>query len=134
MFGYLLSHLTQGVTLYTFDDDPRCAAGVELLNAAQTNVRVVLTLGNTQQTLPALEIHGLGFAWIDGGHDEVTARSDIRQAMRLGIPLIAIDDVRTMPEVADAIDCALHTHPEYSRLANPFYAHDARGIIFLRHR
>jgi predicted O-methyltransferase YrrM len=134
MFGYLLSHLTQGVTLYTFDGDPRCVTGVELLNAAQTNVRVVFTLGNTQQTLQTFDIHGLGFAWIDGGHDKVTALNDIRQAMRLGIPLIAIDDALTMPEVEKAIDCALHTHPEYVHLANPFFAHDARGIVFLRRR
>jgi len=58
MFGYILSHLTQGVTLYTFDGDPRCVAGVELLNAVQTNVRVVLTLGDTKQTLQALDIRG----------------------------------------------------------------------------
>ena len=132
MFGYILSHLTQGVTLYTFDGDPRCVTGVELLNTAQTNVRVVLTLGDTKQTLQALGIQALDFAWIDGGRDEVTALSDIRHAIRLGSPLIAIDDARTMPEVARAIDCALHTHPEYVRLVNPFYAHDARGIIFLR--
>jgi predicted O-methyltransferase YrrM len=132
MFGYILSHLTQGVTLYTFDSDPRCATGVELLTAAQTNVRVVLTLGDTKQTLQAVDIRGLDFAWIDGGRDEVTALNDIRHAIRLGSPLIAINDARTIPEVAHAIDCALHAHPEYVRLANPFYAHDARGIIFLR--
>jgi hypothetical protein len=114
MFGYILSHLTQGVTLYTFD------------------VRVVLTLGDTKQTLQAVDIRGLDFAWIDGGRDEVTALNDIRHAIRLGSPLIAINDARTIPEVAHAIDCALHAHPEYVRLANPFYAHDARGIIFLR--
>jgi predicted O-methyltransferase YrrM len=132
MFGYVLSHLTQGVTLYTFDGDPRCVTGVELLNTAQTNVRIVLTLGDTKQTLQALDIQDLDLAWIDGGHDETTALSDIRHTMRLGIPLIALDDTRTTPEVACAIDCALHAHPEYVRLANPFYAHDARGIAFLR--
>lgn len=134
MFGYLLSHLTHGTTLYTFDGDPRCVTGVELLNAAQTNVQAVLTLGDTKQTLPACDVKDLGFAWIDGGHDEATALSDIAQAMRLGVPLLAIDDARTMPEVASAIERALHMHLEYVRLANPFYNHDARGIVFLRRR
>ena len=57
--------------------DPRAAAGVTLLNAAQTHLRVVFTLGDTKQTLADFDIAGIGFAWIDGGHDEETALSDM---------------------------------------------------------
>jgi len=134
MFGYVLSHLVHRVTLYTFDGDHRCAAGVALLNAVQTNVQAVFTLGDTKQTLPTFDVDGIGLAWIDGGNDEATALNDIQQAMRLGIPFIAVDDARTMPEVAAAIDHALQAHPAYVRLANPFYDHDARGMVYLRRR
>jgi predicted O-methyltransferase YrrM len=132
LFGYVLAHLVHDVDLYTFDGDPRCAAGVALLNAGQANVRAHFTLGDTKQTLPAFDAAGLGFAWIDGGHDEATALSDLREAMRLAVPLIAVDDVRTMPEVARAVAAALRANPAYQSLDNPYYQHDSRGIVLLR--
>jgi predicted O-methyltransferase YrrM len=131
LFGYVLAHLIRDVDLYTFDGDPRCAAGVALLNAGQANVRAHFTLGDTKQTLPAFDAAGVDFAWIDGGHDEATAHSDIRQAMRLGVPLMAVDDVRIMPEVARAIAAALRAQPAYQVLDNPYYPHDGRGIVLL---
>jgi predicted O-methyltransferase YrrM len=134
MFGYVLSHLVHGVTLYTFDGDPRCVPGVALLNAAQTNIQAKITFGDTKQTLSTFNVPGIGLAWIDGGHDEATVLNDIQQAIRLDIPLIAIDDARTMPEVASAINHALNAHSTYVRLENPFYDHDTRGIMFLRRR
>jgi predicted O-methyltransferase YrrM len=134
MFGYILSHLVHGATLYTFDGDPRCAPGVALLNAAQTNVQAVVTFGDTKQTLPTFNVSGIGLAWIDGGHDEATVLNDIQQAIRLDISLIAIDDARAMPAVASAINQALNVYSTYVRLANPFYDYDARGIMFLRRR
>jgi predicted O-methyltransferase YrrM len=134
LFGYVLSQLTRGVTLYTFDGDPRVAHGVEVLNAAQSNVRSIFTLGDTKQTLRDFDAQAIDLAWIDGGHDEATALSDLRQAARLRVPLVAIDDARTMPEVARAIEQVVGESSDYERLVNPYYAHDARGIILLRRR
>ena len=135
LFGYLLSHLAGGVTLHTFDGDPRAARGVELLNAAQSNVRSVFTLGDTKRTLPRFDARGIDLAWIDGGHDEETAASDLRCAARAGARIVAVDDARTMPEVARALARTLEENArDYEPLVNPFYAHDARGIVFLRRR
>jgi len=77
LFAFFLSHVLHHATLYTFDADPRSATGVELVNTAQTRVHAVFTLGDTRQTLADFHTHGIGFAWIDGGHDEPTCRSDI---------------------------------------------------------
>ena len=54
--------------------------------------------------------------------------------MRLGVPWIMCDDARTMPEVTQAIDRAVAANPTYERAINPFYNHDARGIVYLRRR
>jgi predicted O-methyltransferase YrrM len=132
-FGLLLSQVTTDLTLYTFDGNPRSAAAVELLNDGQDHVRAVFTLGDTKHTLSQLDVDGIGFAWIDGGHDLATASSDIAHAMRLAIPLIAVDDTRTMPETARAVDAALATEPGYRRWEHPFFLHDSRGIAFLVH-
>lgn len=134
LFGYLLSHLARDITLHTFDGDPRAARGVELLNAGQPNVRSVFARGDTKQTLPNFGGRGIDLAWIDGGHDEVTALNDLRHAARLGTSLIAIDDARTMPGVARAVVRLVEERDDYEPFPNPFYAHDARGILFLRRR
>lgn len=134
LFGYVLSQLARDITLHTFDGDPRAAPGVELLNAGQSRVRSVFTLGDTKETLARLDAEDIGLAWIDGGHDEATAASDLGHAARLGVPLIAADDARTMPEVSRAVERLLAERDDYEPFPNPFYRHDARGIVFLRRR
>lgn len=134
LFGYVLSQMVESVMLYTFDGDERCLPGVSLLNSAQRRVSAVFTLGDTKETLEKFAEPDIGLAWIDGGHDEPTAFSDLCSAMRLEVPLIAVDDARTMPEVASAIERALESRPDYRRFFNPFYEHDGRGIVFLRRR
>jgi len=54
--------------------------------------------------------------------------------MQLGIPFIAVDDAKAMPQVVKAIDDATGAYPRYARLSNPFFEHDARGIVFVRAR
>jgi hypothetical protein len=134
LFGYALSHLGDEITLYTFDGDPRCLTGVETLNAAQSRVRSIFTLGDTKVTLQALDADGVGLAWIDGGHDEETALNDIGHAMRLRVSLIMVDDAGTMPEVARAVERALQTHTEYQRFDNPFSAFDVRGMVWIKRK
>jgi predicted O-methyltransferase YrrM len=133
-FGYLLSHLARDITLHTFDGDPRAARGVELLNAAQSAVRSVFIEGDTKETFRDFVGGEIDLAWIDGGNDEATALSDLRHAARLGASLVIIDDARAMPEVASAVDQLAAERDDYEQMPNPFYAHDARGIIFLRRR
>jgi predicted O-methyltransferase YrrM len=132
LFGYLLAHLVPQATLYTFDGDPRCAAAVDLLNAAMPTLRTIFTLGDSKRTLADFDVPDLDLAWIDGGHDHETALSDIHHAMRLRVPLIAVDDTRMMPEVSDALRAALEHDRTYAVLANPFLHRDARGISFAR--
>ena len=45
-----------------------------------------------------------------------------------------IDDARTIPDVSRAVERLLHERDDYEPLPNPFYPHDARGIVFLRRR
>jgi hypothetical protein len=134
MFGFFLSHVLPRATLYTFDGDPCCAAGVELMNGAQSAVQSIFTLGDTKQTLVLFHGVAIGFAWIDGGHDQSTAFSDIKRAMDLRVPLIAVDDTKAMPQVAKAVERAILDCPEYAQLSNPFWQHDARGISFIHAR
>ncbi len=134
LFGYVLSQLARGLTLYTFDNDSRAARGVAILDAAQSNLRSDFALGDTKQTLADFNVEGIGLAWIDGGRDEATALDDLRHAARLRVPLVAIDDARTMPEVARAVERLLGERDDYEPLPNPFYQHDERGIVFLRRR
>jgi predicted O-methyltransferase YrrM len=134
LFGYVLGHLVPQATLYTFDSDPRCAVGVELLRRAVPALDVVFTLGDTRATLAALELPHLDLAWIDGGRDAETALSDTVHAMGLGARLIAVDDTRTMPEVACAVRTAMDGNPAYEAMFNPYWERDARGIAFIRRR
>lgn len=132
LFGYVLSHLVPQATLHTFDGDPRSAAAAELLGEAMPSLQVRFTLGDSKETLAGFEEEGIDLAWVDGGHDHPTALSDLRHAMRLRIPLIAIDDTATMPEVRAAIDDALAEDGAYREMPNPYRDGDARGIAFLR--
>lgn len=134
LFGYVLAHLVAEATLFTFDGDPRSAAAAEVLDAGIPSLRVVFTLGDSKQTLADFHEPDLDFAWIDGGHDHPTALSDLRHAMRLGVPLIAVDDSRTMPEVSAAIRDALEHDPAYEAMPNPFWEGDSRGISFIRRK
>lgn len=130
-FAYLLSYILNGVDLYTFDMDPQSQACVALLNHHQSAVRVHFTYGNTRATLPMFHQSGIGFAWIDGGHDEDTAYNDLFHAIRLGIPYIAMDDIKVFPQLARPIGTILTQFPHYRQVFNPYYETDARGAILL---
>ncbi|WP_186445533.1 class I SAM-dependent methyltransferase [Paenibacillus cremeus] len=135
-FSFLLSHLIKDVDLYTFDIDPRSKACVDYLNKCQSNVRIHLQLGDTRQTLLRFHQQGIGFAWIDGGHQWDTAYSDIMHAIRLGVPYIAIDDVAFpgAPDLPHVVAAILAAHPRYVQAANPFAANDLRGAVLLERK
>lgn len=130
-FSYVLSHLVSQVEIFTFDMNPQSQDCVHLINQHQSNVRVHFTFGDTRVTLPSFHQPGIGFAWIDGGHDEDTAYNDLFHAVRLGIPYIAMDDVKQFPHLAHPIGMILTNFPQYRQLFNPFYETDARGAILL---
>jgi len=131
LFGYVLAHLVPQATLHTFDLDPRSAAAVKLLGDAYPSLRIRFTAGDSRRTLARFRQPGIGLAWIDGGHDHETALSDLRHAMRLRIPLIAVDDM-AMHTVAAAVADALAANGAYREMENPFREGDSRGIAFLR--
>lgn len=133
-FAYLLSFLVQGVDLYTFDMSPHSQASVNLLNQHQDAVRIHFYCGSTQATLPHFHEPGIGFAWIDGGHEELTAYNDLYHAVRLGIPYIAMDDIKTFPHLARPIGLILTQFPHYRQIYHPYYDTDARGAILLSTR
>lgn len=129
-FGLMLSWMQVEATLYTFDRDERAMMAAALLGDGQESVRVVFTLGDTKETLRQLTTP-IDLAWIDGGHDVQTARSDIWHAMRLGARWILIDDAKQMASVAVAVLGALDGAP-YERVDHPWYRQDARGMAVLR--
>lgn len=133
-FGYLLSWLVtepNGAHLFTYDGDPRSATAVELLRTSQRTLASTLTLGDSKQTFRVGP--GIGMAWIDGGHDEATAYSDITACLRANTPWVLVDDTQ-MPEVRRAVDQAVGEFPAYREVAHPWQADDARRIAVLARR
>ena len=128
MFIYFVSLVARGVTIHTFDTDPRSAQAVELINRAQQNVAAVFHEGDTRQTLKELNVSPQ-FAWIDGGHEADIPLNDLMQCFRLRIPYVAVDDT-AYPTVHGAVQYMLENTP-YEALGNPFAHHDRRKALLL---
>ncbi len=90
LFGFILHALHPGASLCTFDTDPESANAADLLREAGLNI--TFTLGDTRNTFSAWQ-GTADFAWIDGGHWGGVCASDIRNAMRLSVPVILADDM-----------------------------------------
>lgn len=129
LFAYLLSLIGSGITLYTFDCDPRSAESVALLNRSQSRVRAHFYPGDSRETLRAFSERA-DFAWIDGGHDWSIALSDLLHCYRLRIPYVAVDDT-AFPSVAEAVTYVVE-HTPYEQLPNPFRKDDRRGALLLQ--
>lgn len=129
-FGYVIDLMRDHMQLYTFDIDERAGMAAAALGDGPVTLEVVFTPGDTKQTLQRFN-EPIDLAWIDGGHEVKTAYNDICHAMRLGARWILIDDAR-LATVSLAIKVALDEHPEYSRVSNPFWAQDRRGIAMVR--
>ncbi len=148
LFGFALFHLISEealppVRLYTFDINEKSAECIRLLNQSQNVVRSQFFHGDTKQTLLHFHEPNIDLAWIDGGHDDATAYSDLSHAIRLGIPYIAVDDIKTFPyspddpgapHLAAVVSRILQEHPKYKQIPNPFYDRDSRGAILLTSR
>lgn len=132
-FAYLLSHiLKKPATLYTFDLNPSSREVVRYLNNAQDRVMIQFFEGDTKLTLPSFNVSGIGFAWVDGGHDAPTTYNDVMNCIRLGIPYIAIDDTKLILDIQYVIRNVLHHNHNYELAPNPYYGKDSRGIQLLR--
>lgn len=130
-FGYVIDLMRDHMKLYTFDIDERAGMAAAALGDGPVTLEVVFTPGDTRQTLAQFN-KPIDLAWIDGGHEVKTAYNDICHAMRLGARWILIDDAKEMATVTLAIKVALDEHQEYSRVLNPFWAQDRRGIAMLK--
>lgn len=128
MFIYFLSLVTRGVTIHTFDTDPRSARAVELINRAQKDVVAVFHEGDTRQTLKELNVSPQ-LAWIDGGHEADIPLNDLMQCFRLRIPYVAVDDTAYL-SVRGAVQYMLENTP-HKALGNPFAQHDRRKALLL---
>ena len=130
LFGYfLLSHVADACHLHTFCNDPISEEAVELLRQYKPRRhQYTFTLGDTRDTLPTFN-EDICFAWIDGGHEYPVALSDIQHAMRLEVPVIAIDDAK-MPSVAEAIQTAA-VDSDYSIIYTHRWHRQERGIVVL---
>jgi len=104
LFGIILIENLFTFRLTTFDINPESAKAAELLGAR-------FVLGDTRQTFSAWN-ETADFAWIDGGHWGGVAASDIRNAMRLGIPVILVDDM-DIPEVLHDVAVVAAENPGY---------------------
>lgn len=127
-FGYFLGRLLgNNFDLVTCDCDERSRHAAVMLDLGW--VRFIF--GDTKETLP--KVTGkFDLAWIDGGHDYATALSDIRQAIRLDIPCILIDDTRSnfQPiEVGKAVDDCAELWERYDVIEPMSYAVDEAGLI-----
>ncbi|MFC0213923.1 class I SAM-dependent methyltransferase [Paenibacillus chartarius] len=132
LFAYLLSHiLPKPATLYTFGLEPESGKCVNYLNSIQNKLQIKFYQGDSKQTLPHFHEQGIEFAWVDGGHDEVTAYSDIVNCVRLNIPYIAIDDLRHSPHLQAVVQRVLNEYPNYKYGENPFYHKDSRGAVLI---
>jgi len=131
LLGYLLSHLGTNITLFSFDRDQRCQEAVEILNRSQTNVRTIVTVGDTKQTLAEFNQTDIDLGWIQGQPDFATVLSDIEHAMRLHVRTILINDTKIVSEVAAAVEEALALHREYLSQIPPLGKYDSRGLLVL---
>jgi hypothetical protein len=129
LFVYLLSLICKGVTVHTFDCEPKAARAVELINQSQIDVVAVFHPGDSRVTLKQFKEH-VQFAWIDGGHATDIVLSDLIECYRLRVPFIAVDDV-ALSTVNNAIVYLLQ-HAPYTPLSNPFSQHDRRSAVLLR--
>jgi predicted O-methyltransferase YrrM len=130
-FGYFLSQLLgeEDYNLTTCDCDERSKRAVELLACERISVRFIF--GDTKETLPLVD-EKFDLAWIDGGHDYATALSDIRQAVRLEIPCILIDDTLSnfrQIEVGKAVDDCAELWAKYDMIEPMSYPIDEAGLI-----
>lgn len=129
LFGYLLSLIGRGITLHTFDCDPRSAEAVALLNRSQKNVQAQFYAGDSRETVRSFSKR-VDFAWVDGGHDGAIALSDLLNCYRLRVPYVAVDDT-AFPSVAGAVEYLIG-HAPYELIGNPFRSQDRRGALLLR--
>ena len=127
-FGMLLGFLNPRCSLTTVDGDPRTALAAVHLAA---HLRLDFFQGSSHDLFLQLpKDAGFGFAWIDAGHSEELAYLDISSSIKLGVPVIAIDDV-TDPRVALAIDRVLESNQNYRRLRVPEFGPNPRGIAVI---
>jgi predicted O-methyltransferase YrrM len=125
-FGYLLSLLLTDFELVTCDGDERSARAAELLGP-----RVRFVHGDSRLTLPQIN-EQFDMAWIDGGHNYEVALSDIKNAMRLDIPCIMIDDMFMPHLVKSEVRTAVEDSglAETHHIVEPYtYAHDHRQMV-----
>ncbi len=129
MFIYFVSLVARGVTIHTFDSDPRSAQAVELINKAQQNVVAVFHEGDSRETLREATI-AAQFAWMDGGHQDDIPMSDLMGCYRLRVPFVAVDDM-AFPAVRSAVEYMQQQTP-YRVFGNPFMRFDRRQAVLLR--
>ena len=129
LFLYVLSLISKGLAVHTFDCEPASAQAVDLVNRQQSNVVAVFHPGDSRDTLKQFD-ESAQFAWIDGGHETDIALSDLLHCYRLRVPYIAVDDA-AYQTVRNAVDYLLQ-HAPYTSMPNPFSQHDRRGAMLLR--
>ena len=129
-FAYTMQYFLESFELFTYDNNPQSGTALKFLGT-NPNIPIHFTCGDTLTTLSSLNEPNIDFAWIDGGHVGEVPASDIRNAMRLEIPHILIDDGE-MKDVTDAANSCLQERPDYIRAHHPYPKEDRRGIIYLR--
>ena len=129
MFIYFVSLVVRGVTIHTFDSDPRAAQAVELINKGQQNVVAVFHEGDTRESLRETNI-AAEFGWLDGGHEGDIPLSDLMQCYRMRVPYVAVDDM-AYPAVRSAVEY-LQQHTPYKIHGNPFVRYDRRQAMLLQ--
>lgn len=127
LWGFLLSHIRNIAYLTTVDVNPDSERAAEILKASTLN-QVLFINGSSIEVLPTLTPGDYDFLWLDGNHNYDYTLQDLRNAVDLRIPFIAIDDTN-MGSVQQAINDWLQTTQiVYHEVVNPFIQYDSRKV------
>jgi hypothetical protein len=127
-FDYFAKTILPDIKIFTFGIDVWSANCVDKVNDYFGEKFISFYQGNSLHTLPNFKPEKqIDLAWVDGGHTEQIAYSDLMQCNRLNIPVILVDDYSLIPEVKNAIKkFVADTEYNISEITK-----DARGICRL---
>lgn len=93
-YAYFCKIEIPDVTMVTFGIEPESRGCIDMINDYFGSNFVTFIHGNSEVTLTGYRSEEkFDLAWIDGGHDFDTALSDLRNAARLNVGTILVDDM-----------------------------------------
>jgi hypothetical protein len=93
-YSYIAKVNLPDVKVWTFGLEPESQICVDILNEHFNEKYITFIQGDSKVNLPKVVLKNVSFdmAWVDGGHDNYTAISDLNECKRLNIKNILVDD------------------------------------------